>query len=78
MLNRDAEAKTFLAQYDARLQKARSKLAKHQGERLSIVRWNPKGPSYMHGGTFASSVVEEMGLTRPTHQIGDKTPTPRP
>ncbi|MGS3141818.1 amonabactin ABC transporter substrate-binding protein [Aeromonas sanarellii] len=74
VLNRDAEAKTFLAQYDARLQQARSKLAKHQGERLSIVRWNPKGPSYMHGGTFASSVVEEMGLTRPTHQIGDKTP----
>ncbi|CAM3815859.1 amonabactin ABC transporter substrate-binding protein [Aeromonas bestiarum] len=74
VLNRDAEGKAFLAQYDARLQEARSKLAKHQGERLSIVRWNPKGPSYMHGGTFASSVVEEMGLARPTHQIGDKTP----
>ncbi|EKP0276993.1 amonabactin ABC transporter substrate-binding protein [Aeromonas bestiarum] len=74
VLNRDTEGKAFLAQYDARLQEARSKLAKHQGERLSIVRWNPKGPSYMHGGTFASSVVEEMGLARPTHQIGDKTP----
>ncbi len=74
VLNRDAEAKAFFAQYDARLQQAHSKLAKHQGERLSIVRWNPKGPSYMHSGTFASSVVEEMGLTRPTHQIGDKTP----
>lgn len=74
VLNRDAEGKAFLAQYDARLQEARSKLAKHQGERLSIVRWNPKGPSYMHSGTFASSVVEEMGLARPTHQIGDKTP----
>lgn len=74
VLNRDAVGKAFLAQYDARLQEARSKLAKHQGERLSIVRWNPKGPSYMHGGTFASSVVEEMGLARPTHQIGDKTP----
>jgi iron complex transport system substrate-binding protein len=74
VLNRDVEGKAFLAQYDARLQEARSKLAKHQGERLSIVRWNPKGPSYMHSGTFASSVVEEMGLARPTHQIGDKTP----
>lgn len=74
VMNKEAEAKTFLAQYDARLQQARSKLAKHQGERLSIVRWNPKGPSYMHSGTFASSVVEEMGLTRPTHQIGDKSP----
>lgn len=73
-LNRDAEARAFLTRYDIRLQEARSKLAKHQGERLSIVRWNPKGPSYMHSGTFASSVVEEMGLTRPPHQIGDKTP----
>jgi iron complex transport system substrate-binding protein len=45
---------------------------------MSIVRWNPKGPSYMHGGTFASSVVTEMGLTRPSHQIGDKSPTPGP
>ena len=69
-----AEAKAFLARYDARLTEARSKLAKHQGEQVSIVRWNPKGPSYMHGGTFASSVVTEMGLARPAHQIGDKSP----
>lgn len=74
VMNKEAEAKAFLAQYDARLAEARSKLAKHQGEQVSIVRWNPKGPSYMHGGTFASSVVTEMGLARPAHQIGDKSP----
>lgn len=74
VMNKEAEAKAFLARYDARLAEARSKLAKHQGEQVSIVRWNPKGPSYMHGGTFASSVVTEMGLARPAHQIGDKTP----
>ncbi|MGL5813187.1 MAG: ABC transporter substrate-binding protein [Aeromonas sp.] len=74
VLNKEAEAKAFLAQYDARLQEARTKLAKHQGEQVSIVRWNPKGPSYMHGSTFASSVVQEMGLARPPHQIGDRTP----
>ena len=61
-MNRGAEAKAFLTRYEARLAEARSKLAKHQGEQMSIVRWNPKGPSYMHGGTFASSVVTEMGL----------------
>jgi iron complex transport system substrate-binding protein len=74
VLNKEAEGKAFLAQYEARLQQARTQLAQHQGERLSIVRWNPKGPSYMHGGTFASSVVMEMGLARPPHQIGDKSP----
>lgn len=74
VMNKEAEAKDFLARYDARLAEARSKLAKHQGEQVSIVRWNPKGPSYMHGGTFASSVVTEMGLARPAHQIGDKSP----
>ncbi|MFC5708082.1 ABC transporter substrate-binding protein [Aeromonas eucrenophila] len=74
VMNREAEGKAFLAQYDARLQEARTRLAKHQGEQISIVRWNPKGPSYMHGGTFASSVVQEMGLARPAHQIGDKRP----
>lgn len=74
VMNKEAEGKAFLAQYDARLQQARTQLAAHQGERLSIVRWNPKGPSYMHGGTFASSVVMEMGLARPPHQMGDKSP----
>ncbi|MGL6231089.1 ABC transporter substrate-binding protein [Aeromonas rivipollensis] len=74
VMNKEAEAKAFLTRYDARLAEARSKLAKHQGEQVSIVRWNPKGPSYMHGGTFASSVVTEMGLARPAHQIGDKSP----
>lgn len=74
VMNKEAEGKAFLAQYDARLQEVRTRLAKHQGEQISIVRWNPKGPSYMHGGTFASSVVQEMGLARPAHQIGDKSP----
>lgn len=74
VMNKEVEAKAFLAQYDARLQEARTRLAKHQGEQVSIVRWNPKGPSYMHGSTFASSVVQEMGLARPPHQIGDKSP----
>lgn len=74
VMNKETEAKAFLARYDARLAEARTRLANHQGEQVSIVRWNPKGPSYMHGGTFASSVVTEMGLARPAHQIGDKSP----
>nr|WP_280136005.1 iron-siderophore ABC transporter substrate-binding protein [Aeromonas australiensis] len=73
-LNRDQQADTFLLQYAERLTQARSKLAKHQGESISIVRWNPKGPSFMYQGTFASSVVESMGLVRPDKQQGTGAP----
>jgi len=71
---RGAEAKAFLTRYEARLAEARSKLAQHQGEQMSIVRWNPKGPSFMYQGTFASSVVESMGLVRPSKQQGTGAP----
>ncbi|HHQ4798987.1 ABC transporter substrate-binding protein [Aeromonas veronii] len=73
-LNRDQQGDTFLLQYAERLTQARSKLAKHQGESISIVRWNPKGPSFMYQGTFASSVVESMGLVRPDKQQGTGAP----
>ncbi|WP_290437469.1 ABC transporter substrate-binding protein [Aeromonas caviae] len=56
-MNRGAEAKAFLTRYEARLAEARSKLAQHQGEQMSIVRWNPKGPSYMHGGTLSLALI---------------------
>ncbi len=67
-LNRKAEAKAVLKRYWARIEEARKRLADHQGETLSIVRWNPKGPSYMFLDAFSSSVVEDIGLVRPPHQ----------
>ncbi|MFL9626029.1 ABC transporter substrate-binding protein [Aeromonas jandaei] len=73
-LNRDKEGEAFLQRYEERLAEARSKLADHQGESISIVRWNPKGPSFMYQGTFASSVVESMGLVRPSKQQGTGAP----
>ncbi|MGY3966660.1 iron-siderophore ABC transporter substrate-binding protein [Aeromonas enteropelogenes] len=73
-LNREQEGEAFLQQYEARLQQARTTLAGHQGESISIVRWNPKGPSFMYPGTFASSVVESMGLVRPAQQQGKGAP----
>lgn len=68
VLNRKAEAKAVLERYWARIEEARKRLADHQGETLSIVRWNPKGPSYMFLDAFSSSVVEDIGLVRPQHQ----------
>ncbi|MCW3148493.1 iron-siderophore ABC transporter substrate-binding protein [Stutzerimonas stutzeri] len=67
-LNKEAEAKTVLERYWARVEEARQRLREHQGETLSIVRWNPKGPSYMFKDAFASTVAEDVGLRRPAHQ----------
>ncbi len=68
VLNKDAEAQAFLERYKARAAEARQKLQDHQGETLSIVRWNPKGPSYMFKDAFSSTVLEDVGLKRPPHQ----------
>ena len=68
VLNKDAEAKVFLDRYEARAAEARERLKDHQGETFSIVRWNPKGPSYMFKDAFSSTVVEDVGLVRPAHQ----------
>lgn len=68
VLNKDAEAQAFLDRYKARASQARERLRDHQGETFSIVRWNPKGPSYMFKDAFSSSVIEDVGLVRPAHQ----------
>tara|TARA_Y100001949_G_scaffold165557_1_gene161408 strand:- start:16647 stop:17591 length:945 start_codon:yes stop_codon:yes gene_type:complete len=68
VLNKDAEAKAFLDRYETRVSEARENLKDHQGETFSIVRWNPKGPSYMFKDAFSSTVVEDVGLVRPAHQ----------
>ena len=68
VLNKDAEARAFLDRYNARAEEARERLQNYQGETFSIVRWNPKGPSYMFKDAFSSTVVEDVGLVRPAHQ----------
>ena len=67
-LNQSAAAEALLARYKARATEARERLKAHQGETFSIVRWNPKGPSYMFKDAFASSVIADVGLVRPSYQ----------
>ncbi|WNF45240.1 iron-siderophore ABC transporter substrate-binding protein [Pseudomonas sp. SG20056] len=67
-LNQSAAADVLLARYNARAAEARERLKAHQGETFSIVRWNPKGPSYMFKDAFASSVISDVGLIRPSYQ----------
>ncbi|CAM5267897.1 hypothetical protein SMICM304S_03068 [Streptomyces microflavus] len=43
----------------------------NKGAEVSIVRWNPDGPSWMENKQFASGVALEMGLKRPKSQNKD-------
>lgn len=68
ILNRTAEAEQLLQAYEERAALARERLKEHQGESISIVRWNPKGPAFMQRDSFASTVARDLGLVRPEHQ----------
>ena len=68
VLNRQDAAKAFIQRYDARVAEVRENLIDHQGQTISIVRWNPKGPAYMFRDSFASQVARELGLKRPSYQ----------
>lgn len=68
VLNREPQARAFMQRYQRRLVQARERLAAHQGQSFSVVRWNPKGPAYMFRDAFASQVVQELGLVRPDYQ----------
>ncbi|WVM88132.1 ABC transporter substrate-binding protein [Halopseudomonas pachastrellae] len=61
-------ADAFTASYQTRVQQAREALAAEQGQTMSIVRWNPKGPVYMLEDSFASQIVKELGFVRPEQQ----------
>lgn len=68
ILNREADGKQLLERYQARAAAGREKLSAHQGDSISIARWNPKGPSYMLKDSFSSTVARDLGLVRPAHQ----------
>ena len=67
-LNREAEAKTFMAKYEQELTDAKAKLGNKVGQTVSIVRWNPNGPAFMYQDSFASLVLRDLGFTRPEPQ----------
>ncbi|GAT67443.1 iron-siderophore ABC transporter substrate-binding protein [Planomonospora sp. ID91781] len=69
-LNRLDAAKKVLADYDAKVAEAKAKV---EPAEVSIVRWNPQGPSWMEKRQFASFVATDLGLTRPKAQDKDGT-----
>ncbi|MCA6094218.1 iron-siderophore ABC transporter substrate-binding protein [Streptomyces sp. SCA3-4] len=65
------KANKVIADYEARAKKAGEELGESKGAEVSIVRWNPDGPSWMEKKQFASGVALDMGLKRPKAQDKD-------
>ncbi|MFF0571886.1 ABC transporter substrate-binding protein [Streptomyces sp. NPDC004041] len=70
-VNKLDAANKFITDHEAAAKSAGEKLGKNKGAEVSIVRWNPDGPSWMENQQFASGVALEMGLKRPKSQDKD-------
>lgn len=64
-LNMQAQADTFLAAYDERIDALQVSLADHLGEEFIVARWSAEGPQIMAPTTFVSAVLFDLGLTSP-------------
>ncbi|MEV4114797.1 ABC transporter substrate-binding protein [Nonomuraea sp. NPDC049695] len=69
-LNRLDAARKVMTAYDARVAEAKGRIKPAE---VSIVRWNPQGPSWMERRQFAAFVATDLGLTRPAAQDKDGT-----
>ncbi|RKT11552.1 iron complex transport system substrate-binding protein [Streptomyces sp. 1114.5] len=70
-VNKLDRANEVIGDYEAKAAKAGGELGRNKGAAVSIVRWNPTGPSWMEKKQFASGVALDMGLTRPAAQDKD-------
>ena len=68
LLNKQDLTQKALKDYDEFTQQAREKLKAQQGQTVSVVRWTANGPVTMLNDSFASLVLKDLGLTRPTYQ----------
>ncbi|MFB7852099.1 ABC transporter substrate-binding protein [Streptomyces sp. NPDC056053] len=70
-LNKLDVANKVISEHESAAKAAGEKLGKNKGAEVSIVRWNPDGPSWMENKQFASGIALEMGLKRPKTQNKD-------
>ncbi|MBC9713437.1 iron-siderophore ABC transporter substrate-binding protein [Streptomyces sp. TRM66268-LWL] len=70
-VNKLDAANKVIADYDSAAKSAGDALGKAKGSEVSIVRWNPDGPSWMENKQFAGGVALDMGLKRPKAQDKD-------
>lgn len=73
-LQKDEAFNTFISSYQQDIQNFQQRYRNTENipdlnkAEVSVVRWNPKGPSYMYKNTFALQVLQDMGFSIPTHQ----------
>ncbi|MFE7618142.1 ABC transporter substrate-binding protein [Streptomyces sp. NPDC057496] len=70
-LNKLDVANEVISEHESAAKAAGEKLGGNKGAEVSIVRWNPDGPSWMENKQFASGIALEMGLKRPKTQNKD-------
>ncbi|MCS0637481.1 ABC transporter substrate-binding protein [Streptomyces sp. LP05-1] len=70
-VNKLDAANKVIADHETAAKAEGAKLGADKGAEVSIVRWNPDGPSWMENKQFASGVALEMGLKRPKAQNKD-------
>ncbi|MFJ2893263.1 ABC transporter substrate-binding protein [Streptomyces sp. NPDC087218] len=70
-LNKLDVANKVISEHESAAKAAGEKLGGNKGAEVSIVRWNPDGPSWMENKQFASGIALEMGLKRPGTQNKD-------
>ncbi|WP_026341239.1 ABC transporter substrate-binding protein [Actinomadura atramentaria] len=69
VLNVPDKGKAVIADYDKRVADAKGEFGDKAGKKISIVRWNATGPSYMLKDAFSSLVVRDLGFERPQGQL---------
>ncbi|WP_182346553.1 ABC transporter substrate-binding protein [Tomitella gaofuii] len=67
-LGRTDQQQAFMEDYQAKVASVQQDLGPAAGSVVSVVRWNPKGPSTINKGTFAGSVLNDLGFQRPEAQ----------
>ncbi|MFI9629022.1 ABC transporter substrate-binding protein [Streptomyces sp. NPDC052042] len=70
-VNKLDAANEVITEHEGAAKAAGEKLGGNKGAEVSIVRWNPDGPSWMENKQFASGIALEMGLKRPKAQNKD-------
>ena len=68
VLAKTEAAASVRAAYSTKLATVRTALGRNANATVSIVRWNPTGPTVMQTGQFASLVLSDAGLRRPATQ----------
>ncbi|WP_028400280.1 ABC transporter substrate-binding protein [Ectobacillus panaciterrae] len=67
-LNKEAEGKKVMDQYEARIKELKGKLGDKVNQKVSMVRFMPGDVRMYHKDTFSGVILDELGFKRPESQ----------